>query len=153
MIDVAGEFGSKVYFGDGTRIDLLRQAGAGECDLICFCIDGKQVERQMLEAVREAFPRPKIFVRAYDRTTLVDLRDAPAHFVIREVMESALQMARAALEALGDSLQDIDEAEAFYRSNDAKRLDLEFEAGDYRAARDHVITRPTSARKRSRTAS
>ena len=34
MIDVAATFGAKVYFGDGTRIDLLRQAGADEAEMI-----------------------------------------------------------------------------------------------------------------------
>ncbi len=139
MIDVAGQFGSKVYFGDGTRIDLLRQAGAAEADVICFCLDGKQLEPRMLEAVREAFPQPKIFIRAYDRITLIDLRDAPHEFAVREVMESAVSMGRAALEALGDSQQDIDEAEDHYRKTDIERLDVQREAGDYRAARDMVI--------------
>jgi len=139
MIDVAGQFGSKVYFGDGTRIDLLRQAGAEEADVICFCTDGKQIKAEFLAAVREAFPHPKIFLRAYDRTTLIDLRDAPHDYAVREVMESAVQMGRAALEALGDSQQDIDDAEEHYRRTDIERLDVQREAGDYRAAREMVI--------------
>ena len=139
MIDVAGQFGSKVYFGDGTRIDLLRQAGAAEADVILFCLDGQQVNPELLVAVREAFPRPKIFVRAYDRRTLIDLRDAPYHYAVREVMESAVQMGRAALETLGDSVAVIDEAEEHYRKTDIGRLDVQREAGDYRAAREMVI--------------
>lgn len=139
MIDVAGEFGSKVYFGDGTRVDLLRQAGAAEADIICFCMDGKQVDKGLLDAVREAFSRPKIFVRAFDRTTLIDLHGAPYDFAVREQMESAVAMGRAALEALGDSQQDIDAAENSYRKTDRERLDIQREAGDYRAAREMVI--------------
>ncbi|MGI9377395.1 MAG: cation:proton antiporter [Tsuneonella suprasediminis] len=139
MIDTAGEFGAKVYFGDGTRIDLLRQAGAGEATIICFCIDGQQIDAGVLEAVREAFPQARVFLRAYDRRTLIDLRDAPHEYAVREVMESAVAMARAALEALGDSLQDIDSAEHTYRDNDRERLEAQREAGDYRAARDMVI--------------
>jgi glutathione-regulated potassium-efflux system protein KefB len=152
MIDVAGEFGSKVYFGDGTRIDLLRQAGAAEADVICFCLDGKQIDAGILEAVREAFPQPKIFLRAFDRITLVDLRDAPHEYAVREVMESAVQMGRAALEALGDSQQDIDEAEEFYRRNDLERLEAQLESGDYRAARDMVINQQKQTRGARRAA-
>lgn len=140
MIDTAEEFGSKVYFGDGTRIDLLRQAGAADADALLFCIDGKQIDAKIFEAVREAFPRPKILVRAYDRRTLVELRDAPVDCAVRELVESAVAMARAALEMLGDSLQDIDEAEQEYRRRDDARLDVQIEAGDYRAARDMVVT-------------
>lgn len=140
MIDVAGDFGSKVYFGDGTRVDLLRQAGAADADVLLFCLDGQQLNAGVLQAVREAFPRPRIFIRAYDRRTLIDLRDAPYEFAVREVRESAVALGRAALEALGNSLQDIDEAEAEYRKLDRKRLDIQREAGDYRAARELVIT-------------
>jgi glutathione-regulated potassium-efflux system protein KefB len=140
MIDVADGFGSKVYFGDGTRIDLLRQAGAAEADALLFCLDGQQINAGVLEAVREAFPRPKIFLRAYDRRTLIDLRDAPHDYAVREVMESAVAMARDALERLGDNLQDIDEAEHEYRRRDDERLDLQREAGDYGAAREMIVT-------------
>jgi CPA2 family monovalent cation:H+ antiporter-2/glutathione-regulated potassium-efflux system protein KefB len=140
MIDVAGTFGAKVYFGDGTRIDLLRQAGAAEAELILFCLDGEQPDADLLVAVREAFPAAAIMVRAYDRRMLVALRDAPVDYVVREVMESAVQMARAALERLGDSQQDIDRAESFYRANDRERLDMQKEHGDIRAGRDRTIT-------------
>jgi CPA2 family monovalent cation:H+ antiporter-2/glutathione-regulated potassium-efflux system protein KefB len=147
MIDTAGDFGSKVYFGDGTRIDLLRQAGAAEVDALLFCIDGKQLDTPMLEAIREAFPHPKILVRAYDRRTLVDLRDAPIDCAVREVLGSAVAMGREALEMLGDSIQDIDEAEEEYRRRDDARLDVQIESGDYRAAREMVITEQKNPRK------
>ena len=67
MIDVAGEFGAKVYYGDGTRLDLLRQAGAHEAELILFCIDGDQLDADLIDAVHEAFPAAAIFARTYDR--------------------------------------------------------------------------------------
>jgi CPA2 family monovalent cation:H+ antiporter-2/glutathione-regulated potassium-efflux system protein KefB len=140
MIDVAREFGANVYFGDGRRLDLLRQAGAAEADAILFCIDGDDPDAALLIAVRQAFPNAALFVRAFDRRNLVALRGAPVDFVIREVMESAVQMARAALEQLGDSIEDIDRAEAYYRENDRERLDLQKDKGDMRAGRERTIT-------------
>jgi CPA2 family monovalent cation:H+ antiporter-2/glutathione-regulated potassium-efflux system protein KefB len=140
MIDVAREFGANVYFGDGTRLDLLRTAGAAEAELILFCLDGEQPDADLLRAVREAFPNAAIFVRAYDRRMLVALRDAPVDFVVREVMESAVAMSRAALEHLGNSEQEIDRAETFYRKNDRERLDMQKEHGDIRAGRERTIT-------------
>ncbi|MBO0750135.1 MAG: cation:proton antiporter, partial [Porphyrobacter sp.] len=140
MIDVAREFGANVYFGDGTRLDLLRQAGAAEAELILFCLNGEQPDAELLRAVREAFPKAAILVRAFDRRMLVALRDAPVDYIVREVMESAVQMARAALEHLGDSAEDIDRAETFYRANDRERLDLQKDKGDIRAGRDRTIT-------------
>ena len=140
MIDVAGDFGAKVYFGDGRRLDLLRQAGAAEADVILFCIDGDDPDAELLIAVRQAFPEAGIMVRTFDRRHLVALRGAPVDFAVREVMESAVQMARAALEHLGDSVEDIDSAEAYYRENDRERLDVQKEKGDMRAGRERMIT-------------
>jgi CPA2 family monovalent cation:H+ antiporter-2/glutathione-regulated potassium-efflux system protein KefB len=140
MIDIAREFGANVYFGDGTRLDLLRQAGAAEAELILFCIDGEQPDAPLLRAVRHAFPQAAVFVRAYDRRMLVALDKAPVHYVVREVMESAVQMARAALDQLGSSVEDIDRAESFYRENDRERLELQKDSGDMRAGRERTIT-------------
>ncbi len=135
MIDIAGEFGAKVYYGDGTRLDLLRQAGAAEAELILFCIDGEQVTPEVVEAVHEAFPNAAIYVRAFDRRALIKLKNGPAKLVVREVMESAVKMARAAMEGLGIERGDIDRAEDMYRARDKERLRIQIEAGDLRAAR------------------
>jgi glutathione-regulated potassium-efflux system protein KefB len=138
MIDIAGEFGAKVYYGDGTRLDLLRQAGAAEAELILFCIDGEQITPEVIEGVQEAFPKAAIYVRAFDRRTLIKLKNGPAAGVVREVMESAVKMARIALKGLGVSESDIDRAEDRYRTSDRERLRLQVEAGDIRAARAMV---------------
>jgi monovalent cation:proton antiporter-2 (CPA2) family protein len=142
MIDVAGEFGAKVYFGDGTRLDLLRQAGAGEAALICFCIDGQGPEPAFLRGVREAFPHAATLVRAFDRRSLIALRETQVDYAVREVMESAVAMARAALDLLGDSEDEIDRAEEEYRQSDRERLDLQKAGGDVRAGRERIITQP-----------
>ncbi len=140
MIDVAGTFGAKVYYGDGTRMDLLRQAGAREAELILFCIDGDQMEPELITGVHEAFPDATIFVRAYDRRAVIKLRDAPVEYVVREVMESAVMMARRALASLSVGEQEIDRTEADYRRRDRERLRAQRESGDLRAARDSIIT-------------
>ena len=140
MIDVAETFGAKVYFGDGTRLDLLRQAGAAEAELILFCIDGDQLSAEFLEAVHEAFPEAAIYVRAFDRRAVIRLKGSPARRIVREVLESAIVMARRALEDSGVALGEIDRAEAMFRARDRERLKLQIEAGDIRVARDKIIT-------------
>jgi glutathione-regulated potassium-efflux system protein KefB len=142
MIDVAGSFGAKVYYGDGTRLDLLRQAGAAEAELILFCIDGDQIDADLVEAVHEAFPRAAIFVRAYDRRALIKLKGAPVRGVVREVLESAIKMARMAMSSLGVEEEEIARTEDMYRARDKERLKAQVEAGDIRAAVDRVITQP-----------
>ena len=135
QIDVAEEFGSKVYFGDGTRLDLLRQAGAGEAQLIMFCHDDVP-EPHLIEAVHETFPQALIYVRGFDRRSVMALAGGPATFVMREVYESALQMALMGLEQLGASETELDRAEGKYRDNDRDRLHLQLPDGDLYAAKE-----------------
>jgi monovalent cation:proton antiporter-2 (CPA2) family protein len=144
MIDVAESFGAKVYFGDGTRLDLLRQAGAEEAALILFCPDGDQLDVATLDAVQTAFPDASIFVRAFDRRVVIRLRGSPARAVVREVMESAIRMARLALDDIGVSDEAINRAEAMFRARDKERLKAQIESGDVRTARDRIITEPHS---------
>jgi glutathione-regulated potassium-efflux system protein KefB len=145
MIEVAGSFGAKVYYGDGTRIDLLRQAGAAEAALILYCIDGDQVGPDLAEAVHETFPKAAIFVRAFDRRALLKLKDAPVAGVVREVLESAVRMARMAMENVGVDLEEIDRTDALYRARDRERLKAQFAANDIRAQIDRVIITPEQA--------
>ena len=141
MIDVAGEFGAKVYYGDGTRMDLLRQAGAQDVELILFCIDGDQLDVDLIEGVHEAFPRAAIFARTYHRRALLKLKGSPVSGAVREVMESAVRMGRLALEAIEVDGEQIDRAEDIYRARDKERLRAQYESGgDIRAARDRIIT-------------
>jgi CPA2 family monovalent cation:H+ antiporter-2/glutathione-regulated potassium-efflux system protein KefB len=142
MIDTAGDFGAKVYFGDGTRIDLLRQAGADQAELIAFCIDGDQITEELLHAVHHSFPDAEILVRAFDRRTMLKLKDAPVRFIVREVLESAVTMGRSGLKALGASQSAIDNAEAAYRARDKERLKAQFQSNDLTAARDRIFTQP-----------
>jgi len=140
MIDIAGTFGAKVYYGDGTRLDLLRQAGAAEAELILFCMDGDQIDADLAESVHEAFPDAALFARVFDRRALIKLKGSPVKGVVREVMESAVKMARLAMEELGIDGEEIDKSEDHYRGRDRERLKLQFETGDIRAARDRMIT-------------
>ena len=88
QIELSGDFGMKVYYGDGTRIDLLRLAGAGEAKALLFCIDGPPLlSPRKLEPILEAFPQAAVFVRAFDRRHLIDLRTIDLNCVVREVFE------------------------------------------------------------------
>ena len=142
MIDVAGTFGAKVYFGDGTRIDMLRQAGAADAEMILFCIDGDQLDAPIIAAVHEAFPHAAIYVRAFDRRAVIKLRDAPATLIVRETFESAVSMARIALDNAGLSNEAITRAETLFRTRDTARLTRQVETGDPRAARENMLTGP-----------
>ena len=140
MIDVAGSFGAKVYYGDGTRLDLLRQAGAGDAQLLLFCLDGDGLDAERLHAVHEAFPQAAIFLRAYDRRSIIKAAGAPLAGAVREVFESAVSMGRLAMASLGIDETEQDRTEDRYRRIDGERLALQTEANDIHAARDRIIT-------------
>jgi monovalent cation:proton antiporter-2 (CPA2) family protein len=67
MIQDAAGFGFKVYYGDGTRLDVLRAAGAGEARLVAVCIDNRQAASRIVDLVHAEFPGTKLYVRSYDR--------------------------------------------------------------------------------------
>jgi glutathione-regulated potassium-efflux system protein KefB len=132
MIERAGEFGTKVYYGDGLRIDLLRTAGAETARVIAFCNDNqdKALSREALKAVLEAFPQASVMVRAYDRLHLLELERLDIAFSQREMFESAIKMGRAALKASGVSVEEIERVDREYRSRDCERLERQSATGD-----------------------
>jgi|TARA_R100000049_G_C1953056_1_gene102646 glutathione-regulated potassium-efflux system protein KefB len=137
QIDTAEEFGIKVFFGDGLRMDMLRQAGARDAEVICFCIDGDQVEREFLISVREAFPDAALFVRTFDRRHVMKLAGSDIAFQVRELRESAIAMSRAALSRIDTDEGQIDRLERDYREDDMARLRSQIEAGNLHAGKEH----------------
>ncbi|EQB32214.1 monovalent cation:proton antiporter-2 (CPA2) family protein [Sphingobium ummariense] len=141
QIEVSSRFDMNVYYGDGTRIDLLRRAGAEEARLIAFCIDDPSLDGRVLEPIAEAFPQAALVVRAFDRRQLLTMQDLNLAGVVREVYESAICMGVQAMEALGVPQGEIEEVERQYRQNDEQRLALQIEHGSLLAAKD-LMYRP-----------
>jgi glutathione-regulated potassium-efflux system protein KefB len=135
QIELSEEFGTKVYYGDGLRIDLLRTAGAETARLIAFCNDneGGELSRDALEAVLDAFPQASVMVRAFDRRHLIELRGLDLVLAERELFESAVVMGKAALRASGVDQREIERVEREYRMRDCDRLERQGETGDIRA--------------------
>lgn len=135
QIELSEEFGTKVYYGDGVRVDLLRVAGAETARVIAFCNDneGQELSRSAVRAVLEAFPQASVMVRAYDRRHLLELEGLDVVFAERELFESAVVMGRAALKASGVPKPEIERVEREYRSRDCERLERQAATGDIRA--------------------
>lgn len=138
MIERAGEFGTKVYYGDGTRVDLLKIAGADNARLIAFCNDNKDggLNRASLSAVLEAFPQASVMVRAYDRVHLMELDRLDLAYAGREMFESAIGMGRAALRLIGLKGEEIERVDQEYRSRDCERLERQSATGDLYAGQE-----------------
>jgi Kef-type K+ transport system membrane component KefB/voltage-gated potassium channel Kch len=138
MIEAAGSFGTKVYFGDGTRVDLLRTAGADQARAILFCNDNVSgsLSREALERVLDAFPQARVMVRTFDRRHMLELDGLDLAYTQRELFESAVKMGRAALKEAGIDSQEIERVEREYRLRDCERLERQAETGDIRAGQE-----------------
>ncbi len=132
-IRIAQTFGSKVFFGDALRTDVLAAAGADHAELIIICINDREGATRAVTRIRDRFPGAKVIVDAYDRFAEVELRKAGADFVIRETFESALLLAIEGLRFLDDEKQ-LDETVDEFRRHDSEMLKLQTEFGAKKAA-------------------
>ena len=135
QIELSEQFGTKVYYGDGLRIDLLRVAGAETARVIAFCNDneGGEMTRSAVAGVLQAFPQASVMIRAFDRLHLLELSDLDLAFAQRELFESAIMMGRAALKASGVPVNEVDRVDREYRMRDCERLERQSATGDLKA--------------------
>ena len=101
MIEAARSFGYRVFYGDATRLDLLRTAGAASAKILVVAVDGVEQSLEIIDLAREHFPQLEIVARARDVTHWNQLRDRGVMRVERELFESSLRSARSVLELLG----------------------------------------------------
>ncbi|HEY5723465.1 MAG TPA: cation:proton antiporter [Allosphingosinicella sp.] len=139
QIEIAGAFGSKVYYGDGTRLDLLRLAGAADSKAILFCMDGDPILARRLEPILEAFPQAAVFVRAFDRRHLMELAPLDLKYAVREVFESAILMGKEALALFCIDGDEVGRVEQEYRDRDLQRLERQTESGDLHAGKQSMF--------------
>jgi len=134
----AARFGLRIYYGDGTRLDVLRAAGAGKAELVCICIDDRAACLKIVELVHGTFDGVKTFARAYDRLHAIELLDREVDYQIRETFESAIAFGRAALEGLEVAPADAAAATEDVRKRDIARLVLQ-QAGGLMGGADLLI--------------
>jgi glutathione-regulated potassium-efflux system ancillary protein KefC len=100
-IEALREFGIPVFYGDATRLDLLRTAGAGTARVLVVAVDDMEQSLKIVDLVQEHFPQARLVVRARNVTHYYQLLDRKVEFVERELFESSLRSARSVLEAIG----------------------------------------------------
>ncbi len=129
QIDLHQQYGAKVFYGDGTRVDLLRRAGAHEADAIVFCMDDQSFGPERAREIIQSFPETKMFVRVYDRRQLIALKGLGIVGMKRELFESAIHLAKQTMYAIDidDSL--IDEVDEEFRQRDCDRLEAQIKSG------------------------
>jgi len=139
MVQAAGQFGFKVYYGDGTRLDILRAAGAETADLVIVAVDKQDNSRRIVELMKSEFPLVKVMARAFDRAHAIALVKAGVDYQIREVFESALTFGREALQLLGSTSEEAEEVVHDVRDRDQRRFEAQL-LGGLQAGRDLLLS-------------
>jgi glutathione-regulated potassium-efflux system protein KefB len=139
MIRAAGQFGMKVYYGDGTRLDILHAAGASSADAILICVDDKEAASAIADLVKGEFPLAKVFARAFDRGHAIELVKLGVDYQIREVYESALTFGAETLKALGTDEAEVEEIIVGVRERDRQRFSAQI-VGGMMASRDLLLS-------------
>jgi len=100
-IDFLRRFGNETYYGDASRVDLLRTAKADEAEVLVLAVDEFETSMKILETVQHHFPHLKVVARARNRQHAYALFGAGVDAVFRETFESSLSAAQRTLEELG----------------------------------------------------
>lgn len=154
MIQSAGRFGFKVYYGDGTRLDVLRAAGATPARLVAICVDKREAANKMVELVRAEFPDTQLYVRSFDRAHTLELVAHGVDYELRETYESALTFGEQALVGLNIDPERAKAVAEDVRERDRARLIIQQAEGIY-AGMDVLHRQPvpeplTAPRRKSR---
>lgn len=122
QVDFVRAYGNKIYYGDASRLELLRAARTGKAKLFVLAIDDVAASLRTAEMVRKHFPEVTIYARARNRKHAYQLMDLGITLVWRETFLSSLDMARGVLNALGLSRDQSERAVATFRTHDEARL-------------------------------
>ncbi len=100
-VELLRKMGFKVYYGDATRVDLLRSAGAESAELLIAAIDSPETNTELISNVKRNFPNLEIMARARNRYDAYDLMDLGVTHVYRETLYTSVHMAIDILKKLG----------------------------------------------------
>ena len=101
QIEALRKFGWRAFYGDATRLDLMRTAGGAEAQLLVIAIDDMEQSLELVKMAKENFPALTIVARARNVQHYYELFELGVEFIERETFDSALMSARTALEHLG----------------------------------------------------
>ena len=122
MIEVARGFDYEVYYGDGTRRDILRSAGAGTAPIAVVCVDETGAANRVTTLLKSEFPNLPVLARSVDRVHSLALLEAGADQAVRETFESSIILGADALLRLGASKPEVDRVVEVFRLRDEQRF-------------------------------
>ncbi|OBZ92643.1 potassium transporter TrkA [Pararhizobium polonicum] len=137
----AATFGFRIYFGDGTRLDVLRAAGIERAKIVAVCTQKMEITDRIVDMVQAEYPNARIYARAYDRSHTLSLRARDVDYELRETFESGLVFGRKTLEGLGIGDNEAQAIMDDIRRRDEARLVVQAAEG-ISAGRDMLLFEP-----------
>jgi glutathione-regulated potassium-efflux system ancillary protein KefC/glutathione-regulated potassium-efflux system protein KefB len=101
QVEFVRRFGNEIYFGDASRLDMLRAAKVDQARLFVLAIDDVDASLKTAAMMRKHFPHVPILARARNRFHSYKLMDLGVGQPVRETLDSSVTMAHRALLALG----------------------------------------------------
>ena len=130
-VRAAQRFGFRIYFGDGTRKEVLEAAGIRRARIVAVCTHRKDITDAVVDMIERSYPEARLFVRAYDRGHTLELRAKGVEYELRETFESGLVFGARTLQALGATEEMASEIRDDVRKRDEERLRIQAVDGIY----------------------
>jgi monovalent cation:proton antiporter-2 (CPA2) family protein len=122
QIDTVRRFGTKAYYGDPTRLDVLRSAGAAQARLLVVALDDVPESLKVVENARRHFPNLVVLARARNRRHAHLLMDQGVTHIVRETFYSSLRLTEQLLRELGMVAEEAARTIRLFREHDERML-------------------------------
>ncbi|HZF17840.1 MAG TPA: monovalent cation:proton antiporter-2 (CPA2) family protein [Steroidobacteraceae bacterium] len=130
QVDFVRRFGSRIFYGDASRPELLRSANLERAEVLIIAVDDIEASVRIADFVTRNYPKVKIFARVRNRQDAFRLLDFKIRYIIRETLLSSLDMAEQVLEALGSTRSDAKQAVITFRAHDEAMMRQQYEVKD-----------------------
>lgn len=125
-VDALRRFGNKVYYGDASRLELLRAARLDQAKILVLAIDDVEASVRTAETVRKHFPEVQIYARARNRHHAHLLRELGVKASVRETLHSSLKLTEQVLEGLGQPAHETRALLERFQTYDQQLLERQF---------------------------
>lgn len=128
QVDSMRKIGTRAYFGDATRPEMLHIAGLEHASAIVLAIDNQESSLELVKYIKHTYPNIKVIVRAFDRGHSYQLRQAGADIIESETYHSALEVAGHTMKLLGGHPFLIEQQKNAYKRVEESNSDLLYQA-------------------------
>jgi CPA2 family monovalent cation:H+ antiporter-2 len=126
-IEFVKKFGNKVFYGDASRLDLLKMAGIEHAQTMLVALDKEEDSLRLVELVRHHYPQVRLVVRAHNRSSVQYYRQKGVDAIVRELIGSSLTAADLVLQELGFSDLESDQLVQVFRRHDEEVVEKSLE--------------------------